>query len=437
MGIKTAIDFFDLEVEDYKEVAEIGKSTTVYDEDSKIYTGVVPGYPSERYVKWGHDNQLPYRVAELIGRDEVTSQNKLMNVLTCYGAGVEFEEDAASGNDEIKRFKRRLPAYMINQVTDMKYYYFTVAVIILTKDGGKIAGIYHKDACHIRFQEADKLGVIRHVYYGNWKDKEPEEVERIELLDMLDPISDLMARMGKEPGEDGEKRRRTSEKKFAVCMMFPTVGSRYYPIPYFASLFLGGSYEEKRLVAVSKRARIKNSTSIKYQIEVSEGYYQRICDEENIVEEDEIKKRIVMEKESIKKFVTEAVNGGKALVSMYYVTPDGNEISDVRIKLIDQKKDGGDWEVETNVAANTLCYADGVHPNLVGAVPGKSQMNNSGSDKRELYTMKQAMEKPFQDMLLIPVNLTIEFNGWNIKPFFKVIQLTTLDEHKDLKETKV
>lgn len=47
-------------------------------------------------------------------------------------------------------------------------------------------------------------------------------------------------------------------------------------------------------------------------------------------------------------------------------------------------------------ASNALCFAHGVHPNLVGATPGKSQMNNSGSDKRELFTLKQALEKPWQ-----------------------------------------
>jgi hypothetical protein len=34
-----------------------------------------------------------------------------------------------------------------------------------------------------------------------------------------------------------------------------------------------------------------------------------------------------------------------------------------------------------------------VHSNLVGSVPGKSQTNNSGSDKREHYTITQALQK--------------------------------------------
>ena len=46
-----------------------------------------------------------------------------------------------------------------------------------------------------------------------------------------------------------------------------------------------------------------------------------------------------------------------------------------------------------------FCFTMRVHSNLVGSVPGKSQSNNSGSDKRELYTIAQALQKPYHDLL--------------------------------------
>ena len=76
-----------------------------------------------------------------------------------------------------------------------------------------------------------------------------------------------------------------------------------------------------------------------------------------------------------------------------------------------------------------------VHSNLVGSVPGKSQSNNSGSDKRELYTIAQALQKPYHDLLFYPHQLLIRFNHWDKAfPTCPFIQLTTLDEHKDAKE---
>ena len=103
------------------------------------------------------------------------------------------------------------------------------------------------------------------------------------------------------------------------------------------------------------------------------------------------------------------------------------------INLNQGKKEGGDWADDMQEAANTLCFAFGVHPNLIGATPGKSQMNNSGSDKRELFTMKQALEKPFHDVMMKPYHVILHYNGWskNVTVDVPMLMLTTLDENKD------
>ena len=111
---------------------------------------------------------------------------------------------------------------------------------------------------------------------------------------------------------------------------------------------------------------------------------------------------------------------------------------DIRVINIEGAKEGGDYADDINVAANTLCYADNVHPNLVGAVPGKSQSNNSGSDKRELFTMKQALETAFHDLLLRPVELCLEYNGWeDVRAAVPIVQLTTLDQHTDAQTKEI
>ena len=83
-----------------------------------------------------------------------------------------------------------------------------------------------------------------------------------------------------------------------------------------------------------------------------------------------------------------------------------------------------------------VCFVMGVHSNLVGSVPGKSQSNNSGSDKRELYMIAQLLNKPTHDLLLRVHKLLCYVNQWKgVKPECKIMQLTTLDEHKDIKQT--
>ena len=79
-----------------------------------------------------------------------------------------------------------------------------------------------------------------------------------------------------------------------------------------------------------------------------------------------------------------------------------------------------------------ICFTMRVHSNLVGSVPGKAQTNNSGSDKRELYTITQALQKPYHDILFNVHRIICRFNGWeNVKTDVPFIQLTTLDSHSD------
>lgn len=148
--------------------------------------------------------------------------------------------------------------------------------------------------------------------------------------------------------------------------------------------------------------------------------------------------RIVREKQQILDFLTGAENRGKAWFSTFYVTPDGKEQHDVVINKIDDSKEGGDWETDIQEAINMICFTMRVHSNLVGSVPGKAQSNNSGSDKRELYTMAQALQKPYHDLLFTVPRIIIRFNGWKgVKPLVPFIQLTTLDQNSDADLVKV
>lgn len=420
------------------EIVTVADTTETFDTSQQLFRPV-PGYSNYNFALWGSDNRLPYVIQDLIGADEVTAQNKLTNVLTCYGAGLQFidkDNREPTTDEKLKRWMmtNALPKYFLDQVTSMKYYYFSVCVLILSADGKQINRIVHKDSSSCRFEKADVHGRIRNVFFADWANN-PNRVEVVPLLNEIDPLGDLERRIGREPFTDGRKREATRQRKFAIVSRFPTATNPYYPVPYYASIFRGGSYDEKRLISAGKRAKLRNSSSMKYLIEVSKDYWMNIMRAEGITDPVEIQQRIKREKENMMNFALGLKNAGKVWVSGYYITPDGKEMHDVKITLIDGGKEGGDWADEMTSATNTLCYADNVHPNLVGAVPGKSGQNNSGSDKRELFTMKQAMETAFHDLLLLPLQVVCWFNGWtHIEPVVPMIQLTTLDEHRDAKK---
>lgn len=437
-------EIFDIEVSKINtEMASVEDSSQVFDEDANISTTPVPKRQGMAYVNFGEDNQLPFKIIKMIGQDEVMSQNKLFNVITCYGAGLKYmdvDTKQPTTHPEIKSWlvRNSLPLFQLEQATDMKYFFFCVSVIILSKDGKKINRLIHKEACYCRFEKA-RYGKINHVIYANFRDNaslSPDDYEVIRLLDPRDPLGDLMVLMGREPGRDGQTRVRTKDKKFAILVRFPTPGFQYYPIPYYTSIFRGDWYDIKRLIGKGKKAKLRNHASVKYQVEVHKDYWRNICDEEHITDPLKKQERIKKEKENIKKFVSGIENSGKVWITGYYVNPNGQEVRMVRINVIETGKEGGDWSEDIQEASNITCYGDNIHPNLVGATPGKGQSNNSGSDKRELFTLKQALEIPFHDLMNIPHNIVIEYNGWGEKvyPDIPMVLLTTLDQNTDAKQ---
>lgn len=404
-------------------------SASVFKEDIDILPVSISD--NLKYMPWGGDNNMPYDILQLIEDDETLSTCQIFNAEVCYGSGLVYDCNDADNvtREQVLEFlmDNDLASYFLGACQDLKHFGFAVSVVILSNDATKIVRIVRKEACYCRFAPADKYGRIPQVLYANWRKcvTDEKQVEAIELLDMAAPWHDLKVRLDS----------RTKCRKFAVLSRVPTPDSTYYPIPHYASLFRGKWYNIKQLIGIAKESKLKNSAPIKYQIEISQKYWESIFRSEGITDRRKQQKRIVEEKQAILDFLTGAENSGKAWFSTFYITPDGKEQHDVVIHKIEDSKEGGDWSTDIQEAVNMICFTMRVHSNLVGSVPGKAQTNNSGSDKRELYTIAHALQKPYHDLLFNVHRIIIRFNGWRgVRPDSPFIQLTTLDEHADAKK---
>ncbi|MBR1789502.1 MAG: hypothetical protein IJ762_10005 [Bacteroidaceae bacterium] len=407
------------------------------------------GKQQYKVVPWGADNNLPYQLKEAVEKNSVMSQDMFFNVLTCYGRGLEYmdlktrseKKPLPSSDHEVTRFLLRnsVKRFFAEQITDMKYYFFSVCVVILSRDRQRIVRLVHKDACHVRFEKADERGRINHIFFADWKDNEsPENVEVVPLLDEYDPLGDLLARTEKEKDELGRfVRAPKSQCKFAIVCKMPTVGSHYYPIPYYSAVLRDGWYDIYGLLTSSKMTKLRNGQQIRYHVEINTNFW----------EERARSRGISMNTESFETMKTEFIsqlrdylggskNSDKLIWSEFATLLDGKERHDIKINVVDTSKAGNEYNDDVAEASNVLAYSDNVHPNLAGATPGKSQMNNSGSDKRELFTMKQALETMPLDMMMVVHQTVIYFNGWDKKvyPDVPMILLTTLDKNTDAKQ---
>ncbi|MCH3994151.1 MAG: hypothetical protein LKE54_03700 [Prevotella sp.] len=434
----------------YDRISGAVSSSNVYSEQEKLYT-TEQNINNQKYtvVNYGSDNQLPYKLDKLVEKNSVMLQNKYFNLITCYGRGLEYMDLKTIGDEkpkptqdkEIRKWiiRNNLKKFFAEQIVDMKYYAFSVAVVILSRDRQRIVKLVHKDACHIRFELPDDMGKIGHVFFADWEDNNsPDNIEVIPVLDEDDPIGDLFARTGKEKDELGifgpDKK---SNRKYAIVSRIPVPNCRLYPTPYWTGCFRDGWYDIYSLLTATKRAKIKNGQSIRYHLEINQDFWmtraRSLGISKDTKEFSQMKKEFL---EGIKDCLSGNSNSDKLVWSEFQALVDGKEKHNLKINVIDTSKAGNEYNDDIAEASNVLCYDDNIHPNLAGASPGKSQMNNSGSDKRELFTMKQSLETMTHDMLMNVHNCVIAFNEWEDKvyPDVPLILLTTLDKNTDAKE---
>lgn len=398
-------------------------------------------FNGHEYVPWGADDMLPYNIIKIIESDETLSTCQVFNAEVCYGSGLKYCTEAATEDvrSEVNDFlfDNQIPEYFLGVCQDLKHFNFAISVIILNSDGDRIVQLTRKPACYCRFAKADKYGRIPKVLFANFRHIEPSDhVEEIPLLDPSSPWRDLQMRTGRLTRQDGT-RKDDRIRKFAILTRFPGADSLYYPIPHYASLFKGAWFNIKRLIGSAKMAKLKNAAPIKYVIEVSKTYWDNQFLLHKIVGTEAQRKFMNEKKQEMLEFLTDVENSGNVLFTSKSLSMDGkSENSEITVNRIDSNtKEGGDWESDIAEAVNMICFVMRVHSNLVGSVPGKSQTNNSGSDKRELYTIAQALQKPYHDLLFRVHEIIIRFNGWKgVHPDCPFIQLTTLDEHADAKE---
>ncbi len=428
----------------YLEVSEdvlavVNDSTSAQILEQTNYAPVRTKGTSRGYIPWGDYNTTPQEIVNKVLDSDVMSPNMFFNILTCYGRGMLFKTaqgEKVTDNETITFFKRNRPVLLLwEAITDIKFWNFAVFVIVMNKAGDKIVQLLHKDAMFTRFEACNpKTGKIEKVLFANWENRESaENPEAVELLDTRDPWGDLMVKLGRLPDVDGQTRKSVS-RKFAYLIKIPVPGNTYYPLSYWMSTFRSGWYDLSVMVPRVKKSYMKQGMRIRYQVEIDKEFWTYLYKSENIIDPEKQQRRRLTEIENIRKFLSGLETGDKIWFSGFYIDPNRVEHKFVRITVIDTQKPGGDWIEDAEEAANFICYAQGVHPHLNGATPGKNKGSQSGSDKRELFTMKQSLEKPVRDLLLEVFYLIADVNGWDVVFEIPDIMLTTLDKGSDAKE---
>jgi hypothetical protein len=401
-----------------------------------------------KVAPWGEDNDLPNQVRARAEANEVVSSNLLFNTSVGYGLGPKpmrriVENGKIVGYEELLEGAEAeffedndIGLYMLEQLTDMNYFFNAFPEIILSMDRRKIVSLRSKEAMFSRWTVMNAKGVIEHhLYSAKWADSPREkDIAVSAALDDYNPYFDLTEKL------QGGKR----DARYALSVFMPTPGRVYYPKPNWYSIFTSGWYDHATAIPLLKNTILKNNLGVKFIIYIANEYWTELFQKEGINPQDTkaVVERTNQVKQELADFAAGKANAGKSIMTTKKLIPSGSGVIENKyIEIVPIKNDlsGGELLQDSEEASNIISYSMGVHTALIGATPGKNKGSLGGTDKRELFMIKQALTKPMLHRVLRPFALLKRFNNWD-KDF--VIQVpeytfTTLDENKSGKEVKI
>ena len=404
-----------------------------------------------KIVPWGADNNLPQEIVDKIEKSEVVGANLEFNVNIGFGQGIKPMRRVVEGNKvvgyeeilsdtKITDFceSNDINGYFLEQLTDLKTFYNTFPEVILSRDRKSIVQLRSKEAVFSRWGKIDpKEGrITKHFYCAKWGDNPKiEDIAITDVLDRFNPVADLRKKISDD---------RSKNFRYVVPTSLPSPGKAYYQRAWWWSIFQSGWYDFSVMVPEAKKALMQNHFGVKYIIYLSPKYFKNIFKDEGIDPTDEAaqRARIDQEHSMFSEFLAGSENAGRGIVAlkeMVNTSMGSKEEKYIEIVPVNIEREGGEFIDDSEEVSNIISYVMGVHSSLIGSTPGKSKGSFSGTDKRELFMMKQALMRPYRDRLLRPLSLIKQFNNWDKNMVWAVpdYEFTTLDQNKSGQQTKI
>lgn len=424
------------------------------DADAKAAT--VDGKPY-KYIPWGGNDDTPNQVTKKVYKNPTPAGNMEFNITLAYGDGIipvkrtiennQLKFIPVIDNTEIDEFlsDNDINGYLLEQATDFRFFFNVFPEVILSRDTNpsarKIVELNSKEATFSRWSEMNADGKIPyHLYcskFGTSKSIEKEDIEVTDVLDAKRPIKDLKRKLGLLPGLDG-KTKSEDIYRYIVPITFPTPGRSYYQKPYWYSIFESGWFDYACMIPEYKVALLKNQMVIKYVVYIAPEYWMELYADKGITNDKKKQKEAqATEYKNIQDFLSGQKNTGKAVISKLKYSPDGKETPYIKIEAVENPfKGGGEFIQDSEEVSNLMSFGMGSHQGIIGSSPDKNK-TISGTEARELFTIKQALIKPFRDRLLLPLYLAKAINKWPADIFFTIpnMTLTTLDKNTGAEKT--
>lgn len=398
-------------------------------------------------MPWGADNLLPQHIIEKVEKSEIVGANIAFNLQVAYGQGpqlVRVKRDPETNRisdffylddgPEYEFFERNdIPMYILNTLSDMIQFHNAFSELIFNRSYEKIWSIRNKEAAFSRWGVDRNGNIISHLYSADWRNLGTGKITASGVIDEYNSVQDVRNKMA---------ARRNGRWVYPVYM--PSPGRPYYSRPEWYSIFDSGWYTHSCAIPEIKKTILRNKLGVKFIIYVSPKYFNQIYKERKVGPNDieEMKKVRNEEVAKMREFLSGAENAEKALVAFKEFTPAGSGVHEekyIDIVPVENKMGDGEFISDLETSANVICYAMGIHSSLIGATPGKNSGSMSGTDKRELFMIKQSLMRGMIDRSMKALQMVRQVNGWpkDVMIILPEYIFTTLDQSKSGKEQNI
>lgn len=294
----------------------------------------------------------------------------------------------------------------------------------------RIVGVSYQPTQCSRFEQMDDNLHINNIYYAEkWRyEGTIKDISRnIVSIPCIEPqsrwkdLTDIVLQ---------NQNTKPSMRPSVVAPIY--VGktkSPYYPINPWWSIFPSCIYNLAVTLMTDTATARRNSTMWSKIIYLDVEWFDRYATQkrcETDEEREKLREEVINE---IKKFLTDRSNNGKTVTGDKMPSPDGSK-NIYSFEVVDVPQPTSKTSLE-DLEKITSCifFALGIHPALVGAVPGHSGGSTSGTQQRELTLLKQLQLTPKQKQILSVFNFIKDWNNLDTHLCFSIKKyvLSTLD----------
>lgn len=344
----------------------------------------------------------------------------------------------------LKQFKQdcNLDLWLYEQASDATYFWNWFPMVELNIGAEPpwnpmIRSISYLEATCTRKGVMDSSGDVNYcVYSRSFADdnppasnENPEDYIRQTIIKALNPKrAAAQLRENVNAQKDNAIRSRTT--RYVIPMSIPTPGKFYYSSPSWWTIFKSRIFQYMLAMFARRATMMENSTMFKYVIHIDEQYIIHEQTRRN-ADTDAKKEKVFNDlMDEISNFIKDPRNNGKTLITISK-TIDGKRLKWVEIEVLDSPMKGSDIKEDIAEIANVMLFAMGIHPQTVGAIPGKDKVA-SGTEARELNTLQQLYLYGLKKLILYPLEVMKSFNELDEHLEFDipVHVLTTLDKNK-------